>query len=101
MGRWMRLTVLLAGICGAGILIVHFQTSIVTTGYRLTNLIEKKEGLREKNRMLRIENGRAGVPEQVRKSWEMISKDCEPQDRSEPGPGEACAGRRDGVGTEE
>lgn len=72
MYRWFRLVWLLAALGGAGILVVHSHTSVVTGGYRLSGLIEKREKLRERNRVLRIEMGRASVPAQVRKSLDLL-----------------------------
>lgn len=85
MGRWIRLIWLLAAMGAAGVLIVHYQTAVVATGYRLSGLLEEKEDLKEKNRMLRIELGRAGVPDQVRRSYEILTAQDEQQTDPEAG----------------
>jgi len=72
--RWVRLFWLLAALGGAGILVIHNQTTVVTTGYRISEKIEHRGKSRERNRMLRIEMGRAGVPEQVRESWKALTE---------------------------
>jgi hypothetical protein len=74
MGRWVRLVCLLASLGGAGVLVVHYQTSAVASGYGLSKLMDECENLKERNRILRIELGRAGVPAQVRKSREILNE---------------------------
>ncbi|GEM_PF-3031958 len=86
---------LLAAVGGAGILVVHYQTSVVATGYRISGLLETREALKEKNRKLRIELGRASVPDSVRASWNVF------QERKETGkqtaPGGDVPGREEGI----
>ncbi|MHC5036652.1 MAG: hypothetical protein ACYTHM_05005 [Planctomycetota bacterium] len=86
MWRWIRLFWLLAALGGAGILVVHSQTSVVSTGYRVSAMLETREGLREKNRTLRIQLGRASVPGQVRESYKALSTMGE-ESGSEPAAG--------------
>jgi hypothetical protein len=99
MGRWVRLVWLLAVLGAVGVLVVHYQTSVVASGYEFSNLLQERERLKERNRMLRIELGRAGNPGQVRKSWEALSADeagakSEPQGNAEaPGKEEEDPGR--------
>ena len=73
MWRWLRLFWLLAALGAAGVLIVHYQTSVVTSGYKISVLIEEREGLKEQNRTLRIDLGRASVPSQVRESFKVMT----------------------------
>jgi len=75
MGRWVRLVCLLASMGGAGLLVVHYQTSAVVSGYGLSKLLDECEQLKERNRILRIELGRAGVPGQVRESMKALSEE--------------------------
>jgi hypothetical protein len=89
MWHWARLFWLLAALGGAGLLVVHYQTSVVTTGYRITTRLDEREALREENRRLRIELGRAGVPRQIQESWKLLSKPEEDEKESRPAPGEA------------
>ena len=53
--RWVRLFWLLAALGGAGVLVIHNQTTVVTTGYRISEKIDQRERSRERNRMLRID----------------------------------------------
>ena len=92
MWRWFRLFWLLVALGGVGILVVHYQTSVVTSGYRISGLMEKKETLKERNRRLRIELGRASVPDQVRESFKALTEGETRGDKPGTDGGENTAG---------